>query len=693
MSIDKEHFMSNKSALIRAIKEDKDWHNTPESQDYEILSLPGPHRKTIAHLVLRCNVNWKHTEAASRDDVLLLTGEIGRSVAEFLVSDYILPNDHKLLNDKRWLSTISSSDSTFAHIIASRSDLWGISNPAAQDYSILSMTGGTPNSFVTVAHVLARWNRGWGLTAAAQNLNVLKLADSEGVSVAHVLAEFNKCWAETSAAFEKKIISLTDRNQRKIADILCVNSESWCLKLIGSSKSIFKTYGYKIARVVASNLPAGFNFEDAFTLEEVKKDSEFPFGKLTGSRADKGKRTIITSMSFKDPEMALKFCEFNSSFYTNLDCVTGMPILHILAVNKVIDCSYFFKKLKRYHLLFDIYRGLTLLEVFFSGLDGGVRIELLDEQILKFKKFENYDLDDTRQLYFETLIKISALYDEKWVRSEYASNDYYLSKRCRGGTLAHFLSRTSKDWLASVGLLSKEVLLSLNDNGETVAEVIYNSGNWHEYKGTYDIHSLNLYFKSNIRVLELVCFKDDWNYTLIDGYQQLFSLKLSSSKTVGEAILESGNVYFEIKHIMECGVGFLWFRDLLSSESWRSGLKSPEKLNKLFSNVLSSVYCSYGFSDFEFLKLVSASLTRLDFDAIDEGLSAKLLSTQIDGVPLYKKVLDGRGYSGIGYTCEAVVIEKLLFEDFDIVDSIHCKEFYNKLRGFATVCRSLSSSI
>lgn len=690
MKNNKEYFLSNRNALIRTIKEDENWHNTQESQDFEILSLPGPHRKTIAHFVLRYNKSWIHTEAASRDDILSLTGEIGRTVAEFLIEDYVLPNDHKLLNDKNWLSKIYYGNKTFAHAIAYRSSIWGESNSAAQDYNILSLGRG---SLDTVAHVLARWNHSWGLTASAQNPNVLRLTNDEGVSVAHILAEFNKCWAETSAAFEKKIISLTDHNQRKVADILCRNSESWSLRITGDSKSLFKTYGYKIARIVASSLPAGFNFEDVFTLEEVKKDSELPIGKLTDLRTDKGKRTIITSMSFKSPEVALKFCEFNSSFYTNLDCVTGRPILHILTMGGVIDCSYFFKNLKRYHLLFDIYNGITLLELFFSGLDSCVRIGLLDEQILKFKKFEKYDLDDTRQLYFETLIKISALYDEKWVRSEYANNDYYLNKRCRGGTLAHFLSRKSKDWLASVGLLSNKVLLSLNDNGETVVEVIYQSENWHEYQGTYDIHSLNFYFKSNIRVLELVCFKSDWNYTLIDGFQQLFSIKLSSSKTVGEAILDSGNIYFEIKHILECDIGFSWFRDLLSSESWRSGLKSPEKLNKLFSNVLSSVYCSYGFSDFEFLKLVSASLTRLDFDAIDEGLSAKLLSTQIDGVPLYKKVLDGRGYSGIGYTCEAVVIEKLLFEDFDIVDSIHYKEFYNKLRCFAKVCRSLSSSI
>ncbi len=690
----KKCFLSNKSLLIKTIREDRNWHNTEESQDFEILSLPGPNKKTIAHLVLRCNQNWIHTEAASRDDVLSLTGEIGRTVAEFLIDDHLLPNDHKLLNDKSWLSKIYYGHSTFAHIIASRSSLWGESNPAAQDFSILTLGRGRPDHLSTVAHVLARWNHSWGLTAAAQNLNVLKLTDINGVSVAHVLAEFNKSWVQTDVAFEKSILSIVDDNHKSVASILCSADESWIFNAIGKTKSIFIKYGYRISRVIASNLPDFFNFHSVFSLDEVKKDSSIPVNQGLKLIRDESQRTIITSMSFKNPALALDLCIRYSSFYTNNDCVTGMPIIHILALKKAFTHAYFFEKMQSYHLVFDIYRRATLLEVFLWNLDESIRLEFLKKQIASFKKYENYSLNDTRQLYFETLIKISAIYDENWIYSEYSNDDYFLTKRYLGGTIAHFLAATSIDWLSTVGLLNNEVLFALSDYGKTVVEEIYDSKNWPKYQGTYDICSLNLTLRNDIKVIELVCSKRDWNYTLVDGYAQLFPLKLSSSLTVGEAILESDNVHFNPKHIMDCNVGFSWFHDLLSSDSWRSSLESPAKLSKTFSVALSSFYSgSCIFADSEFLKLINACLPKLDFDAIDESLSMKLLCTEFDGVPLYKTVLNKRGISGSGCIFEAVILDKFFFENFDIGDGNAERELYDKLRDLAKICTNLSTGI
>jgi hypothetical protein len=91
-----------------------------------------------------------------------------------------------------------------------------ISYSASQDLSVISIRF---NNGVSVGHMLSKKYKNWHLSDAAQNEEVLKIADHDLWSIAHCLCT-NDEWKFSKAAYKKEILLLKSNEGTVIDEIL-----------------------------------------------------------------------------------------------------------------------------------------------------------------------------------------------------------------------------------------------------------------------------------------------------------------------------------------------------------------------------------------------------------------------------------------------------------------------------------------
>lgn len=653
----KEELIKNRKILLKTAREDKDWHTTKESQDIDILSLPGEGGKTIAHLVLRCNEKWMYTEAASDDEVLCLVGYRGRSIAEFLVSEYILPDEHKIKNNKKWLSKkvkIQSGESTFAHIIAERYTSWGESNINAQNYGILSLRFWVDlfkgSYSATVAHVLAKNNMIWGLTAAAENKKILNLTDTYGISVANVLAEHN---------------------------------ENWLYTALKKFKYIIEIHGFRVARTLVASAPERIDLREYVSFDDVKSDAEYSsnyeyessfLGLYGFCPCKESKRPIIVSLAFKDPIFALELCRKDNNLFTCWDPLTDTPVAHIIFQQGAFDHEYFFKTLRDFYILIDG-KGVPFVEkVMLSIENEKLRLIILNRELLIFKKFMNSNENNPNYHCFVVLNRIFASLDESWIYSEYAQIKKILVQRSFYGPfnhepIVHILAANSPEWLSKIDFLNNDILLCEDKDGTTLLRKIATSSCGHLYRGSYDTYTLNLKCSEDEFFSDLICRNNFWNFKSIAKYPEILSRRVCSTyskiKTIGEAVIASQNIYLDYNDFLENTQDFAWFINVLKAMLEDDSLNSITKLSEGMSIAI-SYFVTNGspYANDELNSIAKKFISKIDFDVIDVDVANDLLNLKIDGLPLYEIIYD-QGRYNLSLMVQAVILEKLIFFDIE----------------------------
>lgn len=136
--------------------------------------------------------------------------------------------------------------------LASISKEWGLTK-AAQSLDVLNIRS---NDGQSTAHRLAKNNNKWMNTDAAENYDVLKIEDNSGITVAHTFAQYQKEWMESKAANDINILSLGRDRFYKVAHYLAVHNQGWILTNAAKNYDVLMIVGMDgatVSRYLTSN--------------------------------------------------------------------------------------------------------------------------------------------------------------------------------------------------------------------------------------------------------------------------------------------------------------------------------------------------------------------------------------------------------------------------------------------------------
>jgi hypothetical protein len=105
----------------------------------------------------------------------------------------------------------------------------------SQDLDLLQIALQTDD---TPAHLLAKYQRNWAMSAAASNEKILRLRDKDGATVAHHLALNQPSWVNSQASKDITILKMEDDYGRSVVNNLAKRQPSWAISESASNISI-----------------------------------------------------------------------------------------------------------------------------------------------------------------------------------------------------------------------------------------------------------------------------------------------------------------------------------------------------------------------------------------------------------------------------------------------------------------------